>query len=196
MNNDNNFLDGKKSALEKLAKAISTNQVDSGILPILNIINKSDEFYSTSSCFGRIVLLEIPIIGNKKEAKFLGKWHQAIELNELLSANKYAKKGQIWILAQSPIIHIVARSENSAEKIMKLAIASGFKNSGIKSLGKRIVIEILSTERLDAPIGKNGKLFCNNDHLNLLVNISNEIMDKSIFKLVKFEKNLRKDLSI
>ena len=195
MSKEKDFLDGKKSALEKLTKAISANQVDSGILPILNIINNSDKYYTTSSCFGRIVILEIPTIGNKKEAKSLGKWHRAIEINELLSATKNAKDGQLWILSQSPIIHIAASSYNAAEKILKTAISCGFKNSGLKSLGRRIVIEILSTERLDAPIGKNGKLFCNNGHLDLLVKISNEIMEKSTLKLSKLEKNLRKDLS-
>jgi len=196
MSREKDFLDGKKSALKQLTKAINENQVDSGIQSILNIINNSDKYYTTSSCYGRIVLLEIPTIGNKKEAKFLGKWHRSIELNDLLSAIKNAKEGQLWILSQSPIIHITARSDNSAEKILKIAIACGFKNSGLKSIGKRIVIEILSTERLDAPIGENGKVFCNNEHLDLLVKISNEIIEKSTFKLNKLEEKLRKDLSI
>ncbi len=196
MSREKDFLDGKKSALEHLTKATNLKQVDSGILPILNIINNLDKYYTTSSCFGRIVLLEIPTIGNKKEAKFLGKWHRTIELNDLLSAIKNAKDGQIWILSQSPIIHIAAFSDIAAEKILKVAIACGFKNSGLKSIGKRIVIEILSTERLDAPIGKNGKVFCNNEYLDLLVKISNEIIEKSTLKLKKLEEKLRKDLSI
>ena len=196
MNREKDFLDGKKSALENLTKATDLKQVDSGIIPILNIINNSDEFYTTSSCFGRTVLLEIPTIGNKKEAKFLGKWHRSIELKDLLKAIEDAKEGQIWILSQSPIIHIAAFSDNAAEKILKVAIACGFKNSGLKSIGKRIVIEILSTERLDAPIGKDGKVFCNNEYLDLLVKISNEIIEKSTLKLKKFEEKLRKDLRI
>ena len=195
MSRENDFLDGKRIALEKLSKAISVNQVDSGILPILDIINNSDEYYTTSSCFGRIVLLEIPVIGNKKEAKSLGKWHREIEINELIAAAENAKDGQLWILSQSPIIHVSTKSYDAAEKILKIAIACGFKNSGLKSIGRRIIIEILSTERLDAPIGKNGKLFCTNKHLGLLVDISNEIMEKSTLKLSKLEKNLRKDLS-
>jgi len=195
MNREKDFLNGKKTALEKLMKAIKADQVDSGIQQILNIINKSDEYYTSSSCYGRIVLLEIPSIGDKKEAKFLGKWHHEIKVNEILSSMKKAKDGQLWILSQSPIIHIAAKSDNAADKILKIAISCGFKNSGLKSFGKKIVVEILSTERLDVPIGENGRLFCNNEHLNLLVNISNEIMEKSTLKLKKLEENLRKDLS-
>ena len=49
----------------------------------MNIINKSDDYYTSSSCSGRIVLIELPEIGDKKEAKFLGKWHREILRNEL-----------------------------------------------------------------------------------------------------------------
>jgi tRNA wybutosine-synthesizing protein 3 len=195
MNTERDFLEGKKSAISKLKKAQSENKVDPGILPILDIINESENYYTSSSCFGRIVLLEIPSIGDKKEAKFLGKWHKTINVDELLSAVKNAETGQLWFLSQSPIIHITAKTNNAADKILKTAIASGFKNSGLKSIGKKIVVEVLSTERLDTPVGKDGVLFCNKDHLELLVNISNEIMKKSTLKLQKFEKKLQKDLS-
>ena len=78
---------------------------------------------------------------------------------------------------------------------MKTAIASGFKNSGLKSIGKKIVVEICSTERLDMPVGKDGIVFCNNEHLKLLTSISNEIFNKSTKKLQKLERVLKKDLS-
>ena len=75
--------------------------------------------------------------------------------------------------------------------MVNLAISSGFKNSGIKSLKKKYIVEICSTERLDSPIGHNGKVFCNDDHLNLLVDISNEIYNKSSLKLKKLYKNMQ-----
>lgn len=195
MNIEKDFLDSKKSVLTKLKKAKKENKVDSGILPIINIINLSEDYYTSSSCFGRIVLLEIPSIGNKKEAKFLGKWHRTINVDELISASKKAENGQLWLLAQSPIIHIVAKTNNSADKILKIAIACGLKNSGIKSIGQKVVVEICSTERLDSPVGKDRVFFCNQEHLNLLVNISNKIMKKSTLKLQKFKEKIQKDLS-
>jgi len=195
MNIERDFLEGKKSALTKLQKAQNEKKVDKGILPILNIINASDDYYTSSSCYGRIVLLEIPNIGDKKAAKFLGKWHRTIDVNELLDASKKARYGQIWLLSQSPIIHINTKTNEAADRLLKTAIACGFKNSGIKSLGRKIVVEVCSTERFDAPVGKDGVLFCNNEHLELLTDISNEILKKSTQKLKKFEKNLGKVLS-
>ena len=195
MNFERDFLDSKKSSLLKLQTAIKENKVDPGILSILDLINKSEDYYTSSSCFGRTVLLEIPSIGNKKEAKFLGKWHRTIDVNEVISSVKNAESGQLWLLSQSPIIHITAKSINAADKMLKSAIGCGFKNSGLKSIGKKIIVEILSTERLDSPIGKEGMLSCNQAHLELLVNISNEILKKSNLKLLKFKDKLKKDLS-
>jgi len=195
MNLEKSFIENKKNATQKLNIAKKEKKVDIEILPILNIINASENYYTSSSCFGRTVILEIPSIGNKKEAKFLGKWHRQIDINELLTALKQAKKGQIWLLSQSPIIHIVSKNDIAADKLLKIAISCGFKNSGLKSFGNRIVLEICSTERLDCPIGEDQNIFCNKDHLELLINISNKIIERSTNKLFKLEKKLKKDLS-
>lgn len=195
MTSEREFIENKTNALKKFKKALDEKKVDKGISPILNIINKSENYYTSSSCFGRIVLLEIPEIGNKKEAEFLGKWHRKIRVNELLSSLKNAKKGQLWILTQSPIIHIGAKTNIAAEKILKTAISCGFKNSGIKSIGKKIIVEICSTERLDSPIGIDGVILCKKEHLSLLTDISNNIIEKSTLKLYKLKEKLKKDLS-
>lgn len=188
---ERDFLENKKIALKKLEKAKNEKQVDEGIIRILDIINKTDNYYTSSSCFGRIVLLEIPRIGDKKNAKFLGKWHRKIKTEELLEALNKAEKGQLWFLAQSSIIHLSAKTIEAADKILKIAYSCGFKHSGFKTIENNIVVEICGTERLDAPVGMDKKIFCNNNHLDLLVNISNEIIDKSNKKLIKFEEKLK-----
>jgi len=188
------FRDGKEIAMKKLKKAVTQDMVDEKIIPLLDIINQSEKFYTSSSCAGRILLLQIPEIGDKKNAKFLGKWHRIIEPQELLSTVEKAEKGQLWLLAQSPIIHITAKTSLDAEKMLKTAISCGFKNSNLKSIGKKIVLEICSTERLDAPIGKDAILFCNDEHLNLLIDISNDVVEKSNLKLAKLQKELKKKI--
>lgn len=185
------FLEAKERALNLLDKAKSKNKVDNGIEQILFLINKSDKFYTSSSCAGRIVLIELPKIGDKRGANFLGRWHRPIKHNELELAAKKGKNGMLWLLAQSPILHIAAETNNAADKLLKIAISCGFKNSGLKSIIGRIIIEICSTERLDAPIGKNGLLFCDEEFLNLLVDISNEIINRSRNKLQRFKQELK-----
>ena len=127
-------------------------------MSLLEIINKSKSYYTCSSCAGRIVLLELPGLGDKKNARFLGKWHTTIKSKDIFDSVVKAKKGFIWLLAQSPIFHIVTDSSKNADMLVKIAISCGFKNSGLKSFGKKNVVEICSTERMDTPIGKDGLL--------------------------------------
>jgi tRNA wybutosine-synthesizing protein 3 len=191
MNADQDFNEGKKIALLKLDEAKALEKVDYGIITILNLINKSEKYYTSSSCFGRIVLLEIPNIGDKQNAKFLGKWHEEIDYDDLIKSSKKAKNGQLWLLSQSPVIHIISKTPKDADRLLKTAISCGFKHSGMKSFGKKNVIEICSTERLDAPIGKDSEIYCNENHLRLLIDISNEIINKSTLKLKKLEERLK-----
>jgi tRNA wybutosine-synthesizing protein 3 len=177
------FIDAKEHALKSLQDACMQEKIDGGILQILELINSIDGVYTSSSCAGRIVLLEIPLIGDKRGATFLGIWHRTIKSRELQAAVTKATKGFLWLLAQAPILHIGVETLELAEKMVKTAVSCGFKNSGIKSLGKKIIIEVCSTERLDAPIGRDGILFCEKTHLSLLVEISNEIMERSQKKL-------------
>jgi len=197
MDNKKEYKDGKKNALELLKKACDMKKVDDEILPILHLINASCNYYTSSSCAGRIVVLEIPQIGDKKGAVFLGKWHRTIKPDVIKSAAEKANRGLLWLLAQSPILHIVSDTLENADIMVKAAIACGFKNSGFKSLGKKIVIEICSTERLDAPVGRDRDLFCDDEYLDLLVDIANDVFMKSKEKLSQFEKTLRiKNISL
>jgi tRNA wybutosine-synthesizing protein 3 len=186
------FMDAKENALKSLNEACDQQKVDEGALPLLSIINKIDGLYTSSSCAGRIVLLEIPHIGDKKGARFLGVWHRTIQQEELSAACKKATKGLLWLLAQAPIIHIGVENLTLADRMVKTAVACGFKNSAIRSLGKTVIIELCSTERLDAPIGRDGGLFCSEKHLTLLVEISNEVIERSSEKMSRLAEKLVK----
>ncbi|DAC72659.1 MAG TPA: hypothetical protein DSN98_04050 [Thermoplasmata archaeon] len=177
------YLDAKERALNSLQKAYDAQKVDEGILQILELINKIEGFYTSSSCAGRIVLMEIPQIGDKQGASFLGIWHRIIEPEEITTAATKATTGLLWLLAQAPILHVGAETLELANNMVKIAISCGFKNTAVKSTGKKIIIEICSTERLDSPIGRDGSLFYEGEYLSLLVDISNRVIERSREKI-------------
>lgn len=185
------FLDAKEKALKSLQKACIEQKLDEGIYHILQRINSYDGFYTSSSCAGRIVLLEIPIIGDKKAAKFLGIWHRPITQKELQNAMTNAKSGYLWLLAQSPILHIGVDTLQRADRMVKIAVSCGLKNSTIKSTEKKIIIEICSTEHLDALLGKDGKFYCKKEFFSLVLEISNEVIHRSQNKIKRLEQKLK-----
>jgi len=192
MMQDKEFLEAKEIALKSLDDAYAAQKVDEGVLYILDLINRTEGFYTSSSCAGRIVLLQIPQIGDKRRALFLGVWHRTIEINELRMAVSKATKGVLWLLAQAPIFHMGVQTLELADMMVKIAVSCGFKNSSVKSIGHKIRIEICSTERLDAPIGRNSRLFCDDEYLSLLVEISNEVMERSRKKMERFIKKIER----
>ena len=184
------FLKSKERAMYALEKAMKNGEVDEKALPIIEKLNGVEEFFTTSSCSGRIVILEVPSLGQKVDARFLGKWDGEVTVDDITDAIENAKKGEIWMLAQPPIFHVSAANMKKASELLGIAKQSGFKDSGIKHTGKRILIEIKSTEEMDVPVGMDGKMMCSNEYLSLIVSVANEIIERAEKKLEGLEENI------
>ncbi len=185
------FLDAKEKAVHALLQATDACIVDPGIIPLLALINETDAYYTTSSCAGRILIIELPMLGDKKNAVFLGCWHRKIHVTEIQQVLNTTSRNMIWFLAQAPIIHIFCRSLESADLLVKLANSCGFKNSSIRHMTKKILVEVASTERLDTPLMYRGENLFVQDQLGVLVDIANEILQRSEKKIKRFETKMK-----
>jgi tRNA wybutosine-synthesizing protein 3 len=184
------FLQTKAMAMKSLNKALANDKVDKKARPILTLLNEADDFFTTSSCSGRIVVMEIPLIGKKDEAHFLGRWHQEVEVREIIEAMQKYTQGEGWLLVQSPIFHVSTLNMERAKELLRVALKSGFKNSGIKSFNGRVVVEICSTERLDFLFAKNGKMLYL--ELDEVVKSANIMIKRIKERLERLEKNISK----
>ena len=189
------FEEQKKRALEKLR----IGGADEEVAGIIEKINGFEDFFTTSSCSGRIALISIPEIGAKREAKFIGKWHRPATKEAVLEAIKLkskssagvSEKEEVWLLSQSPILHVACRGLEKAKALLRIAIESGFKYSGIKAISNskdngKVVVEIMSTERMDVPLGKDGVLFCSEAHIDFILSKSNFMLERGKEKLKRF----------
>lgn len=184
------YLKIRENALRALEKAIKEEKVDPDIVDILQMINSRKDLFTTSSCSGRIVVIEVPYPGAKPGARFLGKWHREIRKEDLDEAIRKSKEGYIMFMVHPPIIHVVAVNPEIAENILKIALSSGFKNSGMRAFKRKIVVEIRSTERMDVLIGKDGKLMVSEEYLEILCEMANLMLKKGKRKLQMFRKNM------
>jgi tRNA wybutosine-synthesizing protein 3 len=179
----------KSYALRKLDEALSRNEVDEPIIPLLNTINSLEDYFTTSSCAGRIVLMKIPKSGRKNEAEFLFKTHFPTEPRVVLKALESLPEESVWFKQEPFIIHVSARDLDKALKLLELAQRSGLKHSGIISIKpERVVLEIQSTERIETIVAKGGKLLVNNDYIEVLVHEANQKLIKTRERMNKFRK--------
>ena len=186
------FLEDKKRTLTNLELAIREGLVDEEIIPILNKINNLSNYYTTSSCIGRVGIMEIPKDKNPKlYSRWLGKWHHYATYDEMFDALKERKNGYIVFVMNSPILHIACKDIESAKKMLELAIHSGLKASSIKSVSdRRVIVEILTTYKVDAPIGEDGELFVDDNYLKFLLDYSNLKLKKAREILIRWVNRL------
>ncbi|MBW2037952.1 MAG: hypothetical protein JRI41_10875 [Deltaproteobacteria bacterium] len=160
--------------------------VDVEIKPVLDIINASESFVTLSSCAGRIVVMDMPNFGDKKNSVFLGKWHQPPEFDEIMDAIIRGRK-QTWFMMHPPIIHVACRSILDAFDLLEIAKKSGFRRSGLISQ-KKFAIEIASQERVEMLVAENGELLMNEKALKRNFEISVEKLKKSREKIFRFSR--------
>ncbi len=179
----------KKEALEKYEKAKSEGKVDDDIISLLDKINEHQELYTTSSCSGRIVILNIPSIGDKKNARFLCKWHTLVKNEEIEKCLENYEKDYLFLIMQSPIIHVIASNIDWANKIMKISRECGFKYTTIKEIkNTKVLVEILSTENLHIPLGEKGNIKIDYKDLEFFTEIANKLLLRAKKKLKCLEE--------
>lgn len=185
------FIQRKKAILSKIDKS-SIGKWDKKIISLCNKINKLSNYYTTSSCSGRVVLM----IDQEKKAKnlFLAVSHDLISFNWLKNnLNDLVKKNNkpIKFKSEPPILHVACRDLTSASELLEKARKIGWKRSGINALGKRIILELNSTDKLEFPIVNRGKVLVSDAFLRLIVKQSNEKLKKSWLKIEKLRKSIK-----
>ncbi|MFA6073476.1 MAG: tRNA wybutosine-synthesizing 3 family protein [Candidatus Woesearchaeota archaeon] len=188
----------KKSMLEQLYKPDKSfkGTVDDDAIPVINEFNSKKDYYTTSSCSGRISLFYESSTGKKHEAGWQFVEHRIVTTKEILESLKELPEETLWFKMETPIFHIACRDENSAEKLLELCRNLGFKRSGIistgNSSGKRIIIEIIFNDKIEVPVAMNGELFVDEKFIKFVIEKANSKFLKNKAALIKFEKELQK----
>jgi tRNA wybutosine-synthesizing protein 3 len=188
-----NFERRKKQQLSKSDRS-DVGGIDKKIAGLCSKINKSKDYYTTSSCSGRIVIIRNPL--GKKPGVFLYRSHQKVSFKEIMKeikkiADEGVEKGVVYFKQEPAIMAIACKDLESAGKLLYIAREKvGFKNSGIMSLKKRVIAEIRATEYLALPIMNAGKLIVSEDYLCDLIKEANSRLERTWKKIKKLEKEL------
>lgn len=176
----------KKRAVNRFKSSIKVGDIDEDIVPLCELINAHPDYYTTSSCAGRIVLFQDK--GGKLKSEFLAKWHRKVTAKEVIGLLKPCND-VLWYRVEPPIIHVVCSTLKAADRLLGASLSTGFKRTGIQSINpEKYVVEVLSTERFDAPIMVDCKQVVSNEYITILVEESNKKITQSQKKLARLEK--------
>ncbi|PJE81595.1 hypothetical protein COU58_01470 [Candidatus Pacearchaeota archaeon CG10_big_fil_rev_8_21_14_0_10_32_42] len=179
---EHNFIQRKIDVLNKKDKSFAQGW-DEKVISLCERINKKENYYTTSSCSGRVLLmLDQP---KKSSGLFLWVEHGVVNLENLKkSISELNIKGLVKFKCEPPIIHLVCKTLEDAEEILEKGQKSGWKNSGIINLRNNIVVELHGTEKLELPIFEGGKFLVDDKFLLLLIEKSNQKLEKG-WNLIK-----------
>ena len=184
------FLQRKKDILSKKDKS-HIGKWDEKIVGLCEKINKSDKYYTTSSCSGRVIM----IFDQDEKARdlFLKRYHNLINFEQLkndLEEVAEKNKGLIKFKLDPCALHVACESLEDAQKLVDKARLAGWKKSGIITADKRYIVELNSTERLEFPIINKGEILVDDDFLKILVKRANEKLENTWKKIKALEKSL------
>ena len=164
---------------------------DKAIISLCNKINKKREYYTTSSCAGRITLVK----GLREKARnvFLFKTHEKIKFIQLkkeLEKIRKKERGLIYFKQEPCILHVACQDFEAGLNLLRKAREAGWKRSGIISQDKkrkRVMLELMSTEKMELPIINKGEVLVSEEYLKLLVKEANKKLERVRGKIKKFE---------
>ncbi|XP_035276731.1 tRNA wybutosine-synthesizing protein 3 homolog [Anguilla anguilla] len=185
---ENTFRQWKKQCLNKMDFS-KKGSVDEDIENIVSMLNDSEKYFTTSSCSGRIIVIDgvsDSLDVQKQDCSWLFVTHQKCQKMDLVSALERSS-GDVIFKFEPFVLHVQCRQLEDAQLLHSVAINSGFRNSGI-TVGKKgkIIMAVRSTHCLEVPLSHKGQVLVSTDYIEFLVEVANQKMVENLRRIERF----------
>ncbi|KAJ1405583.1 tRNA wybutosine-synthesizing protein [Sesbania bispinosa] len=180
--------------------------LDAPIIPLLNTLNQNPNYFTTSSCSGRISILSQPLLSTSKKKARGGSWlfvsHDPADPDSVLpilfpSESTHSLPVSELVFRFEPlIIALECRDLSSAYSLVSLAISCGFRESGITNANKRVIIAIRCSIRMEVPLGDTQKIMVTPEYVRYLVQVANDKMEANRKRTERFLELLQSNGSL
>lgn len=187
----------KKQVLDRLYKPDRSKKgtVDERLIPFIDTINDSDDFYTTSSCSGRIVLFTDNNGERKDTADWLFVSHDTVTYDELRPAFEKLPVSLVLFRFEGFILHVCCRTFEDAKHFMVLAQNNGYKHTGILAATKRFVVQVMGVQRFDVPIAEDRTLLVSEEYIRILIDMANDKLAKTHKEIDRLQLAFEKQLA-
>ncbi|KAF6041560.1 TYW3 [Bugula neritina] len=168
--------------------------VDQPISNLIELVNNLDDYFTTSSCSGRTIIVANSLAhgSRKKGCKWLYVTHGDSVFTDVIECLREEPLPESATLKFEPfIMHVQCLSLESARQLLQIAVSCGYRNSGI-SLGKsgKIILAVRSTAGLEVPLVVDSRLLVSEQYIERLVGMANEKMSSNLMQISKFQGKL------
>ncbi|XP_065192335.1 tRNA wybutosine-synthesizing protein 3 homolog [Sycon ciliatum] len=182
------FARAKEQCLSQVDRS-KKGSIDEPVAEVVDTLNASDHFFTTSSCSGRVAIFwqgeEDVGCGRRKEGKWLYVSHDPVIPADVVAAVvSCPEQGDAWLKFEPMVLHVQCQSLEAAQKLLVTSLGSGFRNSGIV-LGRkqRYIMAVRSTHGMDVPLVISGKRRVSEEYVNLLCDLANDKMSENVQRI-------------
>jgi len=189
-----NWEERKKLAWQRILADKEIGYLDPDIFDVLDAFFKRPKSYTKSSCSGRITVIDSIYPWQRKNSTIVYKNHFGIKLKDLEDIVSKPHEYMLWLVVQSPIIHVYTFDFDEAWEILRIARNAGFKHSGILTQNENgVLVEIRSGVRMIQLLkDKEGRIVSD---LKVIVDVANDILSKGKEKLNKLKQSLLSEVN-
>ena len=187
----------KEQVLSSVEDLSRKGSVDALIVDFLSELNASKDYFSLSSCSGRIVVVRSQD-KVKKGCQWLMVSHDPVQTDPLWDAITQTSNepGTTTLKFEPFILHVQCRNQEAAKTLHTLSLDCGYRNSGL-TLGKsgKIVLAVRSTHGLEIPLTDNdGRVLVTREYVDCIGNVANKKLADNEVKFRQFEERCRSKL--
>jgi len=170
--------------------------LDRDLIPILVVLNRDREIYTTSSCSGRIVIVDGNIPWTREETSVVFKSHIPITTSDLVFIYEKPPRKAYWLIVTGPIIHFSTTSFRKAVEVLKRARGVGFKHSGIMhvSTSRGVFTELVTGVYMTQLLRLQDEYIVAPEYLNRILLVFNKALIEGKLRLQKLYEELQKYL--
>lgn len=196
MKADARFRMTKAHGAETLKIAIAEKKIDPLMIPISEKIAGTKHYFTTSTCSGRITLMDLEENEGKREGAFYRKWHRVVKFHEVWKAiEEYDGKRNLWLKQDALVFVIGTDTFAHARHLFTIFQTNGLKRFGIHHFEDgKVMVEVFGTQAMSVPIVQNGKLMVDTKYVQTLVKIANRKWKQNHQKLQQLNRALAKEL--
>ena len=185
----------KERHTQTLQTALKQKKVDPQAIGLGLFLEKTKNYFTSSTCSGRIVLLKVNKQETKQDSAFIAKWHATTTIEKIWKALSEKTPGEIWFKQEPFILHIGCMDFENAKKLLAIAKECGIKRAGINSAKEgKFMLELIGTQNIAFPVKKGATILFEKKQLKYIVKRANEKLEKNYAQLEKFEKKCAEKL--
>ncbi|XP_032420964.1 tRNA wybutosine-synthesizing protein 3 homolog isoform X3 [Xiphophorus hellerii] len=170
---DRTFSRIKTQSLSRLDLS-KKGSVDEDIEHVVSLLNSCEQFFTTSSCSGRIILIDGAAgssDAHKQNCVWLFVSHQKCTCDDLMSGLSRAC-GDAVLKFEPFVLHVQCRRLEDAQ-----------------------LLAVRSTHGLEVPLSRHGKLLVDEDYIQFLTQIANQKMEENLRRVQRLFQNLQSAVS-